>query len=188
MRRDLELLGEGGTPWLREFAASAQYSGNSEVLLDAAVCYCALEGVGLDVPGKHFVDPTPATPPPVPTEQTIAELLRQLQARGSALENLTKKLEAVGAHGKTRDEPIPTLCRAEFEELMAILSQAQWVVRTHDVFHKFLIGVPAISSDARCTRDGPLRRKGLFQPRKVHRVPPMSGSRWPLRPTRGRSP
>ena len=37
IRRDLDLLGEERTPWLRDFAACAQYSGNPEDLLEAAV-------------------------------------------------------------------------------------------------------------------------------------------------------
>ena len=54
-----------------EFAASAQYSGNPEDLLEAAVYYCALKGARLDVRGKHFVSPTPSAPQPTPTEQTM---------------------------------------------------------------------------------------------------------------------
>ena len=37
IRRDLERIGEGRAPWLREFAASAQYLGSPQYLLEAAV-------------------------------------------------------------------------------------------------------------------------------------------------------
>ena len=162
IRRDTDLLGEERTPWLRDFAASAQCSGNPEDLLEAAVYYCALEEVRPNVPGKRFVSPAPAAPRPTPTEQTITELLRQMQAQGSALENLTKKLEAVGVHGKTRDEQIPTLCWAEFENLVAIQSKPQWVVRALDMFHGALMGVSPIPSEARCTRDWSTLAQGIF--------------------------
>ena len=78
IRRNLESLGEARTLWLQDFAASAQYSVNPEDLLEAAVYFCALEGVCLDVPGKQFVKPTPSAPLPTQTEQIIAELLREV--------------------------------------------------------------------------------------------------------------
>ena len=62
-------------------------------------------------------------PQATPTEQTIVEFLRQVRAQGFALENFTRKLEAVGVHANTRDEQIPTLCWAEFEKLVAIQSK-----------------------------------------------------------------
>ena len=160
--RDVELLGEGRAPWLREFATSAQYSGNPEDLLEAAVFFCAPEGVRLAVLGKQFVNPAPAASPPSQTEQNIAELLRQVQAQGSALENLTNKLEAVGVHGKARDEQIPTLCWAEFEKLLAIQSKPQWVVRALYLFHSALMGIPPIASKVRCTRDWATSAQGSF--------------------------
>ena len=116
----------------------------------------------LNVPGKQSVSPAPAAPQPTPTEQTIADLLRQVQARGSALENLTKKLEVVGVNGKTRDEQIFTLCSAKFEKLVAIRFRPQWVVRALDVFHNALMGVPPIPSEAWCTRDWSTSAQGTF--------------------------
>ena len=162
IRRNLELLGEGRTPWLRNFAASAHYLGNPEDLLKAAVYFCALEGVRLDVPGEQFLNPIPSAPPPTQTKQTIPELLRQVEAQGSALENLTKKLEVVGVHGKVRDEQIPTLCWAEFEKPVAIRSKLQWDVRTLDLFHSALMGVPPIPCDTRCTGDWSTSAQGSF--------------------------
>ena len=62
IRRDLELLGEGRTPWLRVFAALAQYSGNPQDLLEVEVYYCALKVVQRGVLGKQFVRPGPSAP------------------------------------------------------------------------------------------------------------------------------
>ena len=62
IRCGLEQLGEWRAPWLWEFAAFAQYSGNPEELLEAAVYFCALEGVRLDVPGKQFGSDLPTVP------------------------------------------------------------------------------------------------------------------------------
>ena len=106
--------------------------------------------------------PPHGPPPPSQTEHTIGELLRQVQAQGSALENLTKKLEVVGVHGKARDEQISTLCWAEFEKLVAIQSKPQWVVHALDLFHRALIGVPPNLSEARCTRDWSTSAQGSF--------------------------
>ena len=108
-----------------------------------------------------------STPPQRPphlsqTKQTIADLLRQVQAQGSALQNLTKKLEAAGVHGKVRDDQIPTLCRADSENLVAIQSKPQWVVRALDLFHGALMGVPPIPSEVRCTRDWSTSAQGSF--------------------------
>ena len=115
--------------------------------------FCALGGVRLDVAGKQFTNPTPSAPPPTQTQQTIVEVLRRVQAQGSALVYLTKKLAAVGVHGKARDEQIPTLCWAEFEKLVALQPKPQSVVRARDLFHSSLMGVLPIASNARCIRD-----------------------------------
>ena len=63
IHRDLDLLGKERMPWLRDFAASAQYSGHPQDLLEAAVYYSVFERVQFDVPGKQFVNPALAPPP-----------------------------------------------------------------------------------------------------------------------------
>ena len=87
-----------------QFAASVQHMGNPEDLLEAAAYFCTLEGVRLHALGKRFVRldllPTQTTH----AMRTIAELLRQVQANGTALGSLTKKFAAVVVHGTSPGE------------------------------------------------------------------------------------
>ena len=63
MWRDVDSLGDNKQPWLVEFALSFNFMGAPEDLLEATVCCCARENLGLDVAGKQCIGAQPRLVP-----------------------------------------------------------------------------------------------------------------------------
>ena len=75
----------------------------------------------------------------------LMQWLKQVKLWGEALGNLTKKLVTTQAKEEGKNKPLVWwFCCLQFEKLNALSLTPQWVVRTMEILHSALLGIPSM--------------------------------------------